>query len=42
LDKVCRYTANQEAHHRKKTFQEEYREFVEAYGLKWYDDDEGE
>ncbi len=42
VDKVCKYIANQEEHHRKKTFQEEYKEFVRVYGLRWYDDDEGE
>ncbi len=30
---VCRYTARQEEHHRSRTFQEEYAEFLNRYGL---------
>lgn len=29
------YVRDQEAHHRKKTFQEEIREFLERYGIEW-------
>ena len=31
---VRQYIANQEAHHAKKTFQEEYDEFINKYGFK--------
>ena len=41
LNTVCRYIANQDEHHRRKTFEEEIREFVKAYGLKWREDDQG-
>jgi len=34
LDKVRGYIKNQEEHHSKKTFQEEYDEFVDKYGFK--------
>lgn len=37
LPKVKNYIAGQEEHHRKKTFQDEYREFLEKHGIK-YDD----
>ncbi len=30
---VCRYIARQEQHHRTRTFQEEYAEFLSQYGL---------
>ncbi len=33
LDDVIRYIANQEQHHAKKTFAEEYREFLERFGV---------
>lgn len=33
VDAVAKYIANQEEHHRKKTFQQEYEAFVRAYGL---------
>src|SRR5437867_12579671 len=33
VDRVAKYILGQEAHHRKKTFDEEYRAFVERYGL---------
>ena len=31
VDKVCKYILNQPNHHRKKTFQEEYDEFIQFY-----------
>ena len=31
IDKVCKYILNQEAHHRKKTFRQEYVEFLEKF-----------
>jgi len=34
LDKVRNYIKNQEEHHKKKTYHEEYDEFIEKYGFK--------
>ena len=34
---VRRYIANQERHHKKMTFQDEYRKFLTANGLAWDD-----
>jgi len=31
IDKVCKYILNQPEHHKKKTFQEEYDEFMHFY-----------
>jgi REP element-mobilizing transposase RayT len=33
IDNVRRYIANQEEHHRKKTFMQEYNEFLKAHGF---------
>ena len=38
VDEVYAYIANQEEHHRKKTFAEELKLFVERYGLKWHEE----
>jgi len=35
LEKVRQYIANQEDHHRKKTFQEEYVEFLKSSGVEY-------
>ena len=35
VGRVARYIANQEEHHRKRTFSEEYEIFVKRYGLEW-------
>ena len=35
VDEVARYIAGQEEHHRKRSFSEELKLFVEKYGLKW-------
>lgn len=35
VDSVRNYIANQEEHHRHRTFQEEYRAFLEKYNLKF-------
>jgi hypothetical protein len=35
LDGVVAYVANQNEHHRTKTFQEEYRQFLEKHGLEY-------
>ena len=34
---VAAYIANQEEHHRKRSFTEELKLFVERYGLEWHD-----
>ena len=34
IDKVRDYIKNQEEHHKKKTFQQEYDEFMERYGFE--------
>jgi len=34
IAKVRDYIKNQEAHHKKKTFQQEYEEFMQKYGFK--------
>ncbi len=39
LDKVREYIKNQEQHHSKKTFQQEYDEFITKYGFKKFNDD---
>jgi hypothetical protein len=36
---VARYIANQEEHHRKKSFAEELKLFVERHELKWCDEE---
>ncbi|HSD07086.1 IS200/IS605 family transposase [Flavobacterium sp.] len=38
IDKVRNYIKNQEEHHKKKTFQEEYDEFILKFGFKKIDD----
>jgi REP element-mobilizing transposase RayT len=35
IDEVAAYIAGHEEHHRKRTFTEELKLFVERYGLKW-------
>jgi len=35
VGRVARYIANQEEHHRKRTYTEEYEMFVKRYGLEW-------
>jgi len=37
-DQVAAYIADQEEHHRKKTFNQEFELFVKKYGLEWFDD----
>ena len=39
VDRVASYIANQEEHHRKWTFAEEYGLFVKRYGLEWRDEE---
>jgi len=38
VDRVARYIANQEEHHRNHSFAEEYERFVRRYGLEWRDE----
>lgn len=38
-ERVAGYIANQEEHHRKWTFAEEYGLFVKRYGLEWQDEE---
>ena len=35
IDNVCKYIMNQEEHHKKKTFKEEYIEFLEEHGIEY-------
>jgi putative transposase len=35
VDIVARYIENQESHHRRKSFDDELKALVSAYGLKW-------
>ena len=35
LPDVIQYIENQREHHRKKTFQEEYREFLRKHGIEY-------
>jgi putative transposase len=39
VDLVARYIADQEEHHRTKTFTEELREFIDRHGLPWHDEE---
>ncbi len=38
VGRVAAYIANQEAHHRRRTFDNEFKLFVKKYGLEWHDD----
>lgn len=38
VGRVARYIANQEEHHKRKTFAQEYELFVKRYGLEWRDE----
>jgi putative transposase len=35
LEEVIRYIENQEEHHKRVTFQDEYRAFLKAYGVEY-------
>jgi REP element-mobilizing transposase RayT len=39
LNIVRNYIKNQEAHHKKKTFQQEYDEFIEKFGFQKFKDE---
>ena len=38
LDNVVRYVNNQKEHHKKKTFKEEYKEFLEKFNIEFKDE----
>ena len=38
VGEVCRYIANQEKHHKRKTWAEEFALFVQRYQLTWRED----
>jgi REP element-mobilizing transposase RayT len=38
LEKVRNYIQNQEEHHKKKTYNEEYEEFINKYGFQIFQD----
>lgn len=40
IQTVRQYIANQKEHHKKMTFEEEYRRFMELYGLEESDEEE--
>jgi putative transposase len=35
IDKTYEYIANQQEHHKKQTFQDEYRAFLRKHGMEW-------
>jgi len=37
IDRVCRYIQNQKQHHRKRTFREEYLEFMNRFNVPFED-----
>ena len=37
VDKVCKYIQNQESHHQKKTFKEEYIDFLKEFKIEYED-----
>ena len=39
VGRVARYIADQEEHHRLRTFAEELREFIDRHGLRWRDEE---
>jgi REP element-mobilizing transposase RayT len=39
IERVARYIANREEHHRKTSFADEYELFVKRYGLEWRDEE---
>ena len=38
VSQVAAYIAQQEEHHRKKSFDQEFQLFVEKYGLEWHEE----
>ncbi|MEW4922609.1 IS200/IS605 family transposase [Algibacter sp. 2305UL17-15] len=39
IDRVRNYIKNQEKHHSKKTFKDEYQEFIDKYGFERFKDE---
>lgn len=39
VSRVARYIADQEQHHRVRTFAEELKEFIDRHGLRWKDEE---
>jgi putative transposase len=39
VNRVAQYIADQEEHHRVRTFAEELREFIDRHGLRWRDEE---
>lgn len=37
IDEICKYILNQELHHHKKTFREEYTELLKAFSVEYED-----
>ncbi len=37
VDRVCKYIQNQESHHQKKTFKEEYIDFLKEFKIEYED-----
>ena len=35
VSRICNYISNQEEHHKIRSFTDEYREFIEKYGVKY-------
>ena len=35
IDKTCEYITGQQEHHKKQTFQDEYRAFLRKHGMEW-------
>jgi REP element-mobilizing transposase RayT len=38
VEEVGAYIANQEEHHRRRSFMDELKQLVERYGLQWHED----
>ena len=38
IDRVAKYVMNQKEHHRKKTFKEEYHEFLKEFEIEYKDE----
>jgi hypothetical protein len=35
IDKTCKYITDQQEHHKKQTFQDEYRAFLRKHNMDW-------
>jgi len=38
VDRVRQYISDQESHHRKQSFQDEYRQFMREHGIQWLEE----